>query len=50
MEFDIDRMTQLVMALMALATVLILGPGAPSLLAQHAMDQAITRWRGRRQR
>ena len=50
MEFDIDRMTQLVVALMTLATVVILGPGAPSLLAQHAMDQAMARWRRRRQR
>jgi hypothetical protein len=50
MEFDIDRITQIALALMARATVVILGPGAPSLLSHHAMDRAMTRLRLRRQR
>ena len=46
MAFDLDRMTQLLMAtLMTLATVIVLGPGAPSILAQHAAQQALARLR-----
>lgn len=46
MEFDLDRMAQLLMAtLMTLATVIVLGPGAPSILAQHAADRALARLR-----
>ena len=49
MEFDLDRMTQLLMAtLMTLATVIVLGPGAPSILAQHAADRALARLRHKR--
>jgi hypothetical protein len=43
MEFD--RMEQLFTALMVLATVILLGPGAPSILAQHAANQVLVRLR-----
>lgn len=46
MDFDLDRMTQLVMVtLMTLASVIVLGPGAPSIFAQHAADRALARLR-----
>jgi hypothetical protein len=49
MEFDLDRMAQfLTAALFTLAAVIILGPGAPSILAQHAADRALARLRRRR--
>jgi len=49
MEFDLDRMAQfLTAALFTLAAVIILGPGAPSALAQHAADRALARLRRRR--
>jgi hypothetical protein len=49
MEFASDRLPQLFAAmLMTLATVILLGPGAPSVLAQHAADQAMARLRVRR--
>jgi hypothetical protein len=49
MEFDLDRMAQfLTVALFTLAAVIILGPGAPSVLAQHAADRALVRLRRRR--
>lgn len=48
-EFDLDRMTQLLMAtLMTLATVIVLGPGAPSILVQHAADRALAQLRRKR--
>jgi len=48
-EFDLDRMAQfLTAALFTLAAVIILGPGAPSALAQHAADRALARLRRRR--
>ena len=46
MDFDLDRMTQLLMVtLMTLASVIVLGPGAPSIFAQHAADRALARLR-----
>lgn len=49
MEFDLDRMAHLLMAtLMTLATVIVLGPGTPSILVQHAADRAMARLRQRR--
>lgn len=46
MDFASDRLPQLFAAmLMALATVILLGPGAPSILVQHAADQAMARLR-----
>ena len=51
MEFASDRLPQLFAAmLMTLAAVILLGPGAPSILAQHAADQAMARLRRRRER
>lgn len=48
MAFDLDRLPQLFTAmLMTLAAVLLLGPGAPAILAQHAVDQAMARLRRR---
>jgi hypothetical protein len=45
-----DRITHLIAAaLMTLATVIILGPGAPSVLAQHAARQAFAAVRRRKQ-
>ena len=44
MEFD--RITHLAAAaLMTIATVILLGPGAPSILVQHAAKQAFVRLR-----
>ncbi|HWU55278.1 MAG TPA: hypothetical protein VN175_07225 [Rhizomicrobium sp.] len=49
MDFDLDRMAQLFTAtLMTLAAVILLGPGAPAILAQHAADQAMARLRRKR--
>jgi hypothetical protein len=46
MEFASDRLPQLFTAmLMTLATVILLGPGAPSILVQHAADRAVARLR-----
>ena len=46
MDFDLNRMTQLLMAtLMTLASVIVLGPGAPSIFAQHAAERAMARLR-----
>ena len=45
---ELDRIAQLAAALMTLATLIVLGPGAPSILAQHAAQQAIARLRRRR--
>ena len=46
MEFASDRLPQLFAAmLMTLAAVILLGPGAPSILVQHAADQALARLR-----
>jgi hypothetical protein len=46
---ELDRIAQLFTAtLMALATVILLGPGAPSVLAQHAATQAVARLRPKR--
>jgi hypothetical protein len=48
MEFASDRLPQLVTAmLMTFATVILLGPGAPSILVQHAAEQAMARLRRR---
>lgn len=44
---ELDRIAQLAAALMTLATLLVLGPGAPSILAQHAVQQAVVRLRRR---
>jgi len=44
-----DRMAQLFTAtLVTLATVILLGPGAPSVLAQHAMNRVVARLRRKR--
>jgi hypothetical protein len=49
MEFDLDRLTQLFTAmLMTLATVVLLGPGAPSILTQYAADRVLIRLRVKR--
>lgn len=49
MEFASDRLPHLLTAmLMTLAAVILLGPGAPSILVQHAADQAMARLRPRR--
>ena len=49
MEFDLDRLTQFfTAAVMTLATLVLLGPGAPSILAQHAADRALIRLRSRK--
>jgi len=46
---DLDRLAHLITtALMTVAMVIILGPGAPSILAQHAANQALARLRRRR--
>jgi len=43
---ELDRLAHLIAAtLMTLATVLVLGPGAPVLLVQHATRQAAARLR-----
>ncbi len=47
--FDMDRIMHLITAsLMALTAVIILGPGAPSILAQHAARQAFVLVKHRR--
>jgi hypothetical protein len=49
MELDLHRLPQFFSAmLMALATVILLGPGAPAILTQHAVDRAMSRLRHRR--
>jgi hypothetical protein len=49
MDFASDRLPQLFTAtLMTLAAVILLGPGAPSILVQHAADRAMARLRGLR--
>ena len=51
MDFDLDRLMQLfTVMLMTLATVVLLGPGAPSILTQHVTDRALVRLRARRWR
>ena len=46
MEVDLSRLPQLFTAtLMTLAAVILLGPGAPAILVQHAADQAMGRLR-----
>ncbi len=46
MELDLHRLPQFVSAmLMTLAAVILLGPGAPAILAQHAVDRAMARLR-----
>ena len=46
MDFASDRLPQLfTVMLMTLAAVILLGPGAPSMLVQHAADQAMARLR-----
>ena len=46
---ELDRMAHLFTAsLLTLAAVIILGPGAPSVLAQHAVTQAVARLRRKR--
>jgi hypothetical protein len=46
MELDLHRLPQFFSAmLMALAAVILLGPGAPAILAQHAVDRAVARLR-----
>ena len=40
MEFD-RTLHLFLAALMTLASFIVLGPGAPSVLAQHAADQAM---------
>jgi hypothetical protein len=46
---ELDRMAQLFTApIMALAAIIILGPGAPSILAQHAANQLLVRLRRNR--
>jgi hypothetical protein len=43
---ELDRITHLfAAALMTIATVVVLGPGAPSILIQHAASQARLRRR-----
>jgi hypothetical protein len=49
MDFDLDRLAHLfTAALMTLATVILLGPGAPLILTQHAADRVLVRLRGKR--
>jgi hypothetical protein len=49
MDFASDRLPQLFAAmLMTLAAVILLGPGAPAILAQHAADRALIRLRSKR--
>lgn len=49
MDLDLDRLPQLFTAmLMTLAAVILLGPGAPAILAQHAADRMLVRLRGRK--
>jgi hypothetical protein len=49
MDFDLDRLAHLfTVLLMTLATVVILGPGAPSIFAQHAAERVLVRLRRRR--
>jgi hypothetical protein len=46
---DFDRIAHLfAAALVTLATVIVLGPGAPSILVQHAANQAVARLRRKR--
>jgi hypothetical protein len=46
---DFDRIVHLfTAALLTLATVIVLGPGAPSILVQHAANQAVARLRRKR--
>jgi hypothetical protein len=46
---ELDRMAQLFAApLMTLAAIIILGPGAPSILAQHAANQVLASLRRNR--
>lgn len=46
---ELDRMAHLFTApLMTLAAIIILGPGAPSLMAQHAANQLLLRLRRNR--
>ena len=46
---DFDRIAHLfATALVTLATVIVLGPGAPSILVQHAANQAVARLRRKR--
>ncbi|HEX4637585.1 MAG TPA: hypothetical protein VH189_15480 [Rhizomicrobium sp.] len=46
---ELDRMAYLFGApLMTLAAIIILGPGAPSILAQHAANQVLARLRRNR--
>jgi hypothetical protein len=48
MDIDSGRLPQLFTAmLMTLAAVILLGPGAPAILAQQAADQAMARLRRR---
>jgi hypothetical protein len=43
---ELDRMAYLFTApIMTLAAIIILGPGAPSILAQHAANQALVHLR-----
>lgn len=45
---ELDRITHLfAAALMTIATVVVLGPGAPSILIQQAANQAVARLRRR---
>ena len=49
MEIDLGRLPQLLTAtLMTLAAVILLGPGAPAILAQQAVDQVVVRLRRKR--
>jgi hypothetical protein len=51
MEFDMDRIAHLfATTLLALAAVIILGPGGPSVLAQQAAKQAFALARLNRRR
>jgi len=51
MDFNLDRLPQLFTAmLMTLAAVVLLGPGAPAILAQHAADRVLIRLRIKRSR
>jgi hypothetical protein len=46
MEMEFDRSMHLFLAaLMTLASVIVLGPGAPSVLAQQAANQALVQLR-----
>ena len=48
---ELDRIPHLfAAALMTIATVVVLGPGAPSILVQHAANQAVARLRRRHER